>query len=167
MVDFEKAIKEYQAIGLKVLPLDGKIPREIGWHKRAFSSEQILQLLSTYSRPGIGVQMGPVSGIIDFEYDSPAQRRALYKLFKGHEHLLETCPCFESNHGRHFIFKWDNRLEATNAGNLYLPCDNGEKLVVRIGAASKGSQSAFPPSPGKAWMQDRSILDAPLLRANI
>ncbi len=152
-MDYTKAINDYLAKGLKVIPLDGKSPRDKDWQHRSFSAEEILAKLATYAEPAIGIQMGPKSGIIDFEYDSPAQHQKIIELMGG---VMPPCVSFRSTHGGHFIFAWDERLEATNAGNLTIPCDNGEKLIVRIGAAGKGSQSAFPPSPGKLWATNPS-----------
>ncbi len=162
MSRFGKDIAAYAGKGLKVLPLNGKSPsgKEVsGWPKRDFDTQQVVSILNTYAQPAIGVQMGPASGLIDFEYDSEAQRQQIVKLLEGYEYLLDICPAFTSTNGGHYLFRYDERLEATNAGNLYIPCDNGEKLIVRIGAAGKGSQSAFPPSPGKTWLPDRSILE--------
>lgn len=150
---YADAIEAYQSHYLKVLPLVGKSPVAKGWPTRDFTIDDMA------GASAIGIQMGPTSGVIDFEYDSDAQLQKIYELFEGSEFLLDVCAAFSSEHGGHFIFKWDDRLEATNAGILSVKCDNGEKLLIRLGAGGKGSQSAFPPSPGKTWLEGRSILE--------
>ena len=152
----------YRDAGLKVLPLEGKSPKVASWQNVEFSDQQLKEYLSRYESPGIGVQMGPKSGLVDLEHDSPEQHAKIKAMFGGE---IPRCPAFVSKNGGHYLFKWNERLEATNAANLYIPCDGGEPLIVRIGAGGKGSQSAFPPSKDKVWMYQRSIteIDAPEL----
>lgn len=144
------AYDNYTNAGLAVVPLNGKTPKVKSWQKKTFSLDDFTAAIATYDDPGLGVRLGPDSGIIDLEYDTPEQLEAIRAIVG--DDLLETCPAFESTKGKHFLFAWDDRLEATNAANLNIPCGDGDTLIVRLGAADKGSQSAFPPSPGKSWL---------------
>lgn len=139
----------------KVLPeYDGKSPKVKGWQTREFSLDDIRKYLAIAKVPGIGVQMGPISGIIDIETDNEEQEQAVYDLFDGN---IPTCPTFTSRKGKHRIFAWDDRFEEFGVANLNIPCGSGEPLIIRLGAGGKGSQSAFPPSPNKEWLPGQSI----------
>lgn len=178
MMDTTKTIDElveaaelFRSLDLKPLPLfDGKSPKAKEWPTREFEAAALRSYLQKADTPGIGVQMGPVSGIIDVEWDSAEQRAAAYEIF-GAE-LLDACPAFgrpdDADRG-HRLLAWDDRLNATNAANLHIPCGDGDPLIVRLGAGGKGSQSAFPPSPNKAWLPERDLasVSAPALSDSV
>ena len=158
--------RQYLAAGLKVLPVCGKNPGISQWQLKQFDQAAIRTAFEYYIQEhgeqvelGIGVQMGPSSGIVDFEYDSDAQLAKICELFSGSEFLLDDCPVFSSKKGGHYLFAWDEKLEAIGKGNFNVPCSEGEPLIVRLGAGDKGSQSAFPPSKDKTWLPGRSILE--------
>jgi hypothetical protein len=155
------AAEYYRSRSYKPIPLtDGKIPRGIAeWQKRTFDSASIKSWLDKATVPGIGVQMGPYSGIIDAEWDTPAQRAKAYEIFGD---TLDRAPAFgrpdDPDH-EHRILAWTDRWEVTKTANLSVPCDDGTDLILRLGAGGKGSQSAFPPSRNKAWLDGRSLED--------
>jgi putative DNA primase/helicase len=154
-----RAASDYRRRGLKPLPLDGKNPSVKKWQHVDPDDGTIRRRLVAASEPGIGVRMGQSSGVADIEWDTAAQRAKAHEIFGD---VLDNCPAFgranDPNH-EHRIIAWHDDLDATGKGNLYIPCDDGSKLIIRLGAAGKGSQSAFPPSPAKVWLPGRSLDD--------
>jgi putative DNA primase/helicase len=145
---------ELSALGLRVIPLAGKLPAVRGWHRRRFTTALMLGILKDVADPGIGVCMGPASGIIDVEYDTPAQHAKIVELCGD---AINHCPAYSSSRGGHYWFAWSPQLEATGRGVISIDCGDGDALKVRIGAGGKGAQSAVPPSTGKAWLPGRAF----------
>lgn len=140
--------------GFKILPLNGKKPTIKEWQIKKFSPDQVMKTLTHCKSPGLGVQLGPKSGIIDIEYDSAEQHEAA-RVLLGDD--IDKCPAFRSRKGGHYLAKWDDRLEAIGKATIDIPVSHGDPLKVRIGAGGKGAQSAFPPSKDKEWLEGRSI----------
>lgn len=87
--------------------------------------------------PNVGLVLGPRSGVIDFEWDSPAGRKFVRKICGG---TIPRTPYWQSGIGAHLLFQWDRRL-STLPANVDLPgCD------LKVGSGDKGSQSVLPPS---------------------
>ena len=153
------AAAEYRRRGFVPLPLDGKNPNVKKWEQINPDHDKIASRLIAAEEPGIGIRVGPDSGIVDIEWDTAAQRAKAYQIFGG---VLDCCPAFgrpdDPNH-EHRILAWHDDLDAIGKGNLNIPCDDGTSLIIRLGAAGKGSQSAFPPSPRKVWLPGRSLND--------
>jgi P4 family phage/plasmid primase-like protien len=143
--------RDYAGRGFIPLPLrDGKNPDFPRWQRsEGFSDKLFRTRLLNAAEPGVGVLMGPKSGIIDFEWDSESQRQKILNLLP--DGIPPIGPQFTSTHGEHWLFAYDDRLDAIAKAVLDIPCDDGTKLKLRIGAGGKGAQSAFPPSRGKAW----------------
>jgi P4 family phage/plasmid primase-like protien len=170
-LELETEAKALIAKGLKVVPLwyksgTGKGCHVTAWGVKNFSPEQIVRYLRTEPDASIGVQMGPVSRIVDFEYDSEAQRDKIAEIFGGE--LPTGCPLYKSANGAHYWFAYDPRLAETNYSNLPIKLDNGETLIVRLGACG-ASQSEVPPGHGKQWLPGRSIheIDPPALPESV
>jgi putative DNA primase/helicase len=157
-----QAAEAYRALGMKPLPLDGKTPGPLymvmGWQKTQYDEDAIRRCLLAAEKPDIGVQMGPRpfgSGVIDFEHDTPAQKAKMLEMFEGD---LGNGPAFASRNGEHYLFAWDDRLEAIGKAVVKVDCGPGDDgLKVRIGAAGKGAQSAVPPSTNKHWLPGREL----------
>ncbi len=155
------AREQYAGRGWKTVPLtEGKTPNGVkGWQAKTFDADDFngawarkAPELGDKFAPGVGVQLGPASQIIDAEWDNDDQLSKLVELCGG---SLPDGPQFTSKKGGHALFKWDDRLAAIGA-TVDFPTD----LKVRIGGV-KGAQSAFPPSPGKAWVEGTEHLPVP------
>lgn len=95
---------------------------------------------------GLGVLLGPRSGIVDVECDSPEAEVLLQEILGE----IPLTPTFSSTRGKHFLFQWNE--------NWPVP----EKAVFKIGALefrtgnAKAAQSVFPPTSGRKWLVDPS-----------
>lgn len=114
----------------------GKHPQFTEWQKKAsIDEETIAGWFEKWPDANIGVQLGPRSGIIDIEYDTPQGQKTAARLFSD---------CFTpsySSGGRstHRLFRWTSDLP--NIQKI-----EAEGLEIRIGGGDKGTQSVFPPS---------------------
>lgn len=160
-----KARGQYAGRGWKTVPLtDGKTPAGVKtWQAKTFAADDFDRAwareavkLGEKFAPGVGVQLGPDSQIIDAEWDTKAQLAKLVELCGGSP---PDGPRFTSKRGGHALFQWDDRLAAIGA-TVEFPCDDGSVLKIRVGG-TKGAQSAFPPSPGKAWVEGTESLPVP------
>lgn len=141
--------------GLPILAVggrDGKNPGINGddWQKRSYSVDDIATALRGQRKPGIGVILGPKSGVIDIEADSPEQEAAVAELFAGCD--VPVTPTYQSKRGKHRLFKWDDTLHNAGKATVDFCGSNGAKLGIRIGANGKAEQSVIPPSPGRTWL---------------
>lgn len=153
-------------IGLKPVPLhaigatmktkagdkkaQGKEPMGFGWHTKTWSSRELKTTYSTVQNRGVGLLLGPNSGLIDIEIDQPKgvdseEFRAL-----ADAELASLCggeiPAtagWESGRGRHRLFMWDSRLQIILDAEISV-IKHG-RLEIRFGAG-KGAQSAIPPT---------------------
>jgi hypothetical protein len=93
-------------------------------------------------RPGarwnLGVQLGPKSGLIDVECDSPEAERALGELLGESAPVV---PTFFGKRGRHRLFRWTPDLPCPDKASFKF-----RGIEFRTGNAGKGCQSLFPPS---------------------
>lgn len=110
-----------------------------GWQRKATTDPNTIMAWFSDKHSGcnVGVQLGPASGIVDFECDSDEARETFLKLFEGVE--LNTAT-FKSSRGQHYIFKWTDELNFAGAV-LYVG-----GLELRLGTDNIGAQSVFPPS---------------------
>jgi len=155
------AREQYAGRGWKTVPLtEGKTPNGVkAWQTKAFSADDFnrawareAEKLKDKFAPGVGVQLGPASQIIDPEWDNEEQFAELVELCGG---SLPNGPQFTSTRGGHALFQWDDRLAHIGA-TVEFPSG----LKVRVGGTA-GAQSAFPPSPGKAWVEGTENLPVP------
>jgi hypothetical protein len=128
-------------------PTPGKHPHGgAGWGDRATDDEDTIwswfENVEEHTRCNVGVRLGPVSGIIDVEFDSP-EAEAVLKRFGLHE--IDT-PTYKAGRGLHRIFQHDSGLP--DAGVVKV-----EGLEVRLGGGEASSQSVIPPSWHKSGVQ--------------
>jgi hypothetical protein len=90
------------------------------------------------SRWNVGVQLGPRSGIIDVECDSPAAERAMADLL-GDDYPV--VPTFAARRGRHRLFRHTPDLPRPDKSVFKY-----RGVEFRTGNGGKGAQSLFPPS---------------------
>jgi len=115
----------------------GKHPRPLDWqHAATADAKQIEAWWSETPNGNVGVAMGPGSGLVDFETDSPEEEADFVRLFDGDP---PVCPTFTSGRGTHRLMRF--RPDLPNMGIAPFG-----KLKVRIGNGEKGAQSVFPPS---------------------
>lgn len=114
----------------------GKHPVGEEWQTNATTDEEVIyEKLDVGGKRNIGVQNGPLSGVIDIEFDNEQGRETAsrYKL-----ETIDT-PTFTSKRSTHRVFRWNSRLP--NCAVIKI-----DELEIRIGGGEKGNQSVFPPS---------------------
>jgi hypothetical protein len=141
-MNVQQAAKTYASLGWHVLPVKQKVPcGGDGWQFKTTNDAEAAEVLATIG-DGIGVQLGPKSGIVDVECDSDEATKQLKDLLGE----IPLTPCFRSTRGCHYLFKWNDNWPAKN------------KAVFKIGAiefrtgAAKAAQSVFPPSGQREWI---------------
>jgi hypothetical protein len=142
-------------------PTPGKHPLHDNWAPEATSDEEKIASWFEDDEPwNIGVALGPMSGIVDTEWDDE-ESLATAKKFG----LIEArTPGFSSNRGGHRVWLLDERLIA-----IPKAVKKVGGLEVRFGGGSKQTQSIFPPSrhhTGKLykWDEGRSPDDVEILK---
>ena len=77
------AAVSYARLGWRVVPVRGKVPAGgAGWPSQATSDPgEAICLFEDTPHDGVGVVLGPTSGLIDFDCDSPAAEETLQRLF--------------------------------------------------------------------------------------
>jgi hypothetical protein len=113
----------------------------MSWGAELPSRNRLIETFEGHAGAGVGMALGPESGVIDFEIDGP---------FTGPE--LPPTLGWLSARGGHRIFRWDKRLTGLPAV-VYLADGAAE---VRIGGEGKQTQSVCPPTVGdnrrrRAW----------------
>lgn len=103
------------------------------------SESDLEELLNDEPSLNLGLLLGPRSGVIDLEYDSPKGKDDLEKLFDGVK--LPATPTFQSPRGKHHLFHKDDRLEQLGKAVIHFG-----KLEIRLGAGGKAAQTLLPPS---------------------
>lgn len=109
-----------------------KRPLGAAWQTKGTAD---LTYVNSWLRSGsnVGLLLGPASGVIDVEFDSPAGRQELERLG-----LAEVAtPTWRSARGEHRLFRWTTELPVTAVRHV------GE-IEVRIGG--RAAQSVLPPS---------------------
>jgi hypothetical protein len=146
MNDLEQAAKLYASLGWHVLPVKGKMPCSgEGWQYKTSNSEDAAEVLATIG-DGIGVQLGPKSGIVDVECDSEEAALELKTLLGA----IPKTPTFQSSRGCHYLFRWSEAWPSETKAVFKIGA-----IEFRIGTA-KAAQSVFPPSGGRKWIVDPS-----------
>jgi hypothetical protein len=144
--DLEQAAKLYASLGWHVLPVKGKMPCSgEGWQYKTSNSEDAAEVLATIG-DGIGVQLGPKSGIVDVECDSDEAALELKTLLGA----IPKTPTFQSSRGCHYLFRWSEDWPSETKAVFKIGA-----IEFRIGTA-KAAQSVFPPSGGRKWIVDPS-----------
>lgn len=109
-----------------------KRPLGAGWQDKATTdADTVAGWLRSGS--GVGLLLGPASGLVDVEFDEPAGREALERL--GVLDILT--PTWRSARGEHRLFRWEPALPPV----AFL---HAGPVEVRIGG--RAAQSVLPPS---------------------
>lgn len=131
------------ARGWRVHPLvpKQKNPLVTAWQKAATTDEEVIaDWWDRWPGANIGIVMGPSSGIIDIEADTPEADKFLADLFDGHEIIT---PTFQTARGKHRLFKYTDQLPNSDKAHWRLRGDLD--LDFKIGNG-KGTYCMFPPS---------------------
>lgn len=134
---------------------DGKAPVGRGWQSRVWTKADITSAFSRNPHLNVGLQLGPRSGVIDFDPDSPEHEQAFADLFSGHE--IQRTPSFPSSRGLHRLFKWDDAFSGLDKAKVTY-----KGLDIRLGSGNKGLQTVVPPSAGRQWLAGQSIWECDL-----
>jgi hypothetical protein len=124
-------------LGWRMIPLIGKRPVISSWPSKAYGDP--FEVASAPRHDGWGVLLGQASGIIDVECDSPEAYEELLELTQGE---IDTV-CWQSQRGKHFIFKWSPDWPEIAAFKF-------SEIEFRIG--NRGAQSVIPTSGGRRWI---------------
>lgn len=142
-------------------PTPGKHPIHDNWAPEATADEEKIASWFDEGEPwNIGVALGPMSGIVDTEWDDEESLATARKFG-----LIEArTPGFSSNRGGHRVWLLDERLIA-----IPKAVKKVGGLEVRFGGGGKQTQSIFPPSrhhTGKLykWDEGRSPDDVEILK---
>ncbi len=140
----------YAGLGWRVVPVAGKIPcGGPAWQQAATRDPgEAAILFDESSGDGVGVLLGPGSGIIDLECDSEQAETELGQLFGGQ---IPATPTFQSSRGLHRLFRWTDALPASERSKAKF---NFGAIEFRIGGGDRAAQTVFPPSPGRRWVID-------------
>lgn len=129
-------------------PTPGKHPSGgAGWQHRATDNEEEIAkwfeaATDEHTRCNVGLRLGPTSGVIDVEFDSPDAEIALQKYGL---HLIDT-PAYSSGRGVHRLFQHEDWMPDSAVVKV-------EGIEVRIGGGEMASQSVLPPSWHKSGKQ--------------
>jgi len=138
-------------------PSPAKHPRLKRWQEQATSdSSAIERWFTQWPASNLGVALGPISGLVDVEYDDAEGKATAERLLNG----IPT-PTFQSARSTHRLFRFPEGLAIPSA------VVKAQGLEMRFGTDAKGAQSVFPPSvhaSGVAyrWLDGLSPSDAPL-----
>ncbi|WP_347244555.1 DUF3987 domain-containing protein [Thermogutta sp.] len=135
-----------------VVPVCGKRP--VGgadWPNKAARVDSIDTLPPTAD--GLGLLLGPSSGVIDIECDGAAAE-SRYAHIAGED--APVCPTWASTRGKHRLFAWDERL-----GGLPCSVQLGGGLEARLG--QNRAQSVLPPAGGRQWLVRPDEVEPPPL----
>lgn len=117
-----------------------------GWQHRVTSDEgeiwSWLEDVKEHTRCNFGVRLGPTSGIIDVEFDSPEAAEVVRKYGLD---LIDT-PQYSSGRGVHRIFVHEDWMPDSAVVKV-------EGLEVRLGGGETAGQSVIPPSWHKTGKQ--------------
>ncbi|MGQ0633420.1 MAG: bifunctional DNA primase/polymerase [Planctomycetaceae bacterium] len=127
------------------LPPGEKGPRGKGWQEKTISWQEVERRRTNNPRIGIGLLLGPKSGVIDVEGDGPEAEASRRALFGGQP--PETCR-WRSSRGEHHLYRWDDRF--ADLGAYFKQPDEYPGLEFRIGA--EAAQSVIPPTGNREWI---------------
>ena len=133
---------------------NAKYPVGAAWQDRCLSADEVVALLKTHPTANVGLLLGPQSGIIDLECDSPEAEETFKRLFPNGV----ATGCYQSKRGRHYLFRWNGRLADLPSVIKW------QGLEFRLGSAG-AIQSLIPPSSvdgsKREWVVPPTII-APL-----
>ena len=110
-----------------------KRPLGAAWQTKATNDLEVVAGWIERDRSNVGLLLGPASGVIDVEFDTPGGREQLAALG-----LLDIpTPTWRSARGEHRLFRWADWMPAAAVVHV-------DELEVRIGG--RAAQSVLPPS---------------------
>ena len=148
-------------------PSPGKSPIGRGWGKERSSVARLRAIYNRYPDAGVGIVLGPLTGVVDLEVDGPLGAEILFdRIFPGGP---PPTLGWRSARGEHRLYRWDPRLEAvTRPAVAYL---EGGAAELRMGGRGKRVVTVCPPSAGhdgrhREWngTWDIALLPVPLLK---
>ncbi len=114
----------------------GKHPIHANWRNNCITTEdELLATLDRHPHMNIGVLLGPESGIMDIEFDTPEGKKTADRLLEG-----MITPTYVSGKSTHRLYKFDPDL-VVGKGRL-----DWQGLEIRTGGEGNSIQSVFPPS---------------------
>jgi hypothetical protein len=125
-------------------PSPGKSPIGRGWGKERPSFVRLRAIYKRYPDAGVGILLGPFSGVVDLEVDDPRGAAPLF------DRLFPDGPPptlgWQSIRGEHRLYRWDDRLDGVSRNAVaYL---EGGAAELRIGGRGKRVVTVCPPSAG-------------------
>src|SRR4051812_20453637 len=123
-------------------PNPGKAPIGRGWGTRRLSTRALFAIFGRHPRAGVGVVLGPASGVVDLEVDDPERAKPLLG-----ELFPDGAPAtmgWSSQRGEHRLYHWDDRLSAARSAVVHLA---GGALELRLGTGGKQGAAGLPPPP--------------------
>lgn len=131
--ELHAAARLYDAFGLPITVCRGKAPRQTDWPNHEWTARTIDDTFRLYPASNVGLILGPRSGLVDFECDSPEAEQTLLELFEGD--IPET-PTWQSTRGLHRLFKFHPALEQLGTNKLRVGGD-GSQLDLLIGPCTR------------------------------
>jgi len=135
------AAMQYAAKGWRIVVLGdsgsqlAKRPKLNDWGAKATCDEEALgELLTQHPRANIGLLLGPLSGVIDIEFDADEGRETARRIFDG-----IVTPTYASSRSTHRLFRWSDAFPP-------LAKIMHQGLEIRLGGGGKATQSVLPPS---------------------
>jgi len=138
-----------------------KAPIGTAWGTNRPTEQSIKATFRSNPGAGVGLLLGPESGIIDVECDGPEGIDSLTKLMS--DEIVATLG-WSSRRGPHHVFRYDTRLAGYGKSIIKLPELPG--LEIRVGGNGKQLQSNCPPTMGedgkpREWNDCPIIADPP------
>lgn len=121
-----------------IVPPNSKGPTAKNWHKHGMSAADVERRRANNPRLNVGLLLGPDTGIIDVECDSPDAKDNLAALIPSD--LLAAAPSWSSTRGRHYLFRYDDRFAGLKSKIVF------REIEFRLGSDGKACQSLIPPS---------------------
>ena len=116
----------------------GKHPRQTGWQLLPSPTPQTLQLmLEALPCSNLGLRLGPISGVVDCEFDTQEGETTARRLLQGY---LAT-PSYTSARSTHRLY-----CCPPEGLGLSKAVYHAAGLELRLGTDAKGAQSVVPPS---------------------
>ena len=147
--------------GFWPVAVKGKRPIGEAWGVERWTEGRLRATFAGWPEAGVGLMLGPKSGIIDIEIDGPDGEESLVKLFGGE--IVDTLG-WSSRRGRHRIFRYDPRLARLCKSKIESPELPG--VEIRIGGFGAQFQSVCPPTVGldglaRRWSEHAVVSGVP------
>jgi hypothetical protein len=167
----KRILAAYERLGWRLTPCgngNGKAPWNTSWQSDALTKGAA----ETHLKQGgtVALVLGPGSGVVDLETDSPQGEREVSALFDG---AVPRGPIWRSKRGKHRLFRFDPRLSTLGKSVIHVGgvevrgCDNGACCSILPPSIVDGVKREWIVPPGKAPIPSLpEPVVAKLLRAN-